>query len=117
MDFKLFVSFLQLLKISNNTIYFVSYPAVVVIPSRIIDDTIMKVSKNHRLNRFPVVVWSHRRTKGALLRSGAISKSVLTSVLRGSLSNQTPGYNNSNITEDEKLFSEIGKKNACIFLT
>ncbi|XP_047135249.1 myotubularin-related protein 13 isoform X1 [Hydra vulgaris] len=87
-----------------------SYPAVVVVPSRVVDDTIMKVSKNHRLNRFPVVVWSHKRTKGALLRSGSISKSVLTSVLKGSLNtNQVSNYNSSNISEDEKMFSEIVK--------
>ena len=37
-------------------------------PSKISDDSIMKVSKNYRLSRFPVAVWKHKRTKGTLLR-------------------------------------------------
>lgn len=87
---------------------FFSYPAIVVVPCHISDDTIMKVAKNHRLSRFPVAIWRHRRTKGTLLRSGAISnKSVLTAVLRTGL---TGGQAQSNhqTSDDERFYSEIG---------
>merc|ERR1719447_277030 len=39
------------------------YPAVIVTPSKISDDSIMKVSKNYRLSRFPVAVWKHKKTR------------------------------------------------------
>lgn len=93
-----------------------SYPSVLVVPHRISDDTLLKVAKNHRLSRFPVAVWRHKRTKGTLLRSGALNKSVLQAILRTSLgSNQTQGNLSSNVTEDEKLYSEIGNKCYTIF--
>ena len=68
----------------------------------------MKVSKNHRLNRFPVTIWRHRRTKGTLLRSGAISRSVLAAILRIGVT--APGQTNEalNVSDDERFFTEIG---------
>lgn len=85
-----------------------SYPAIVVVPSPIKDDVLLKVAKNHRLSRFPVAVWRHRKTKGTLLRSGTINKSLLTAVLKTGLGGQqTQGYHSANITDDEKFFTEI----------
>ena len=86
-----------------------SYPGIVVIPCRVTDDSLIKIAKNHRLNRFPAAVWRHKRTKGTLLRSGVINKSVLTAVLRTGLGGrQTAGNHSANITDDEQFFSEIG---------
>lgn len=85
-----------------------SYPAVVVVPCHITDDTIMKVAKNHRLNRFPVAIWRSKRTKGTLLRSGAINRSVLTAVLRTGVGNTQLQPNQVNVSEDERFFTEIG---------
>ena len=69
----------------------------------------MKVAKNHRLNRFPVAVWKHKRTRGTLLRSGITTKSVLAAVLRTGLGGrQTSGNHSANVTDDEQFFSEIG---------
>lgn len=47
-----------------------SYPALVVVPSGITDETIARISKSYRSNRFPAVVWRHPSTKALLLRSG-----------------------------------------------
>ena len=94
----------------KSLLLYLSYPAIVVIPCRVTDDSLMKVAKNHRLNRFPSAIWRHRRTKGTLLRSGTINRSVLTAVLRSGLGGrQTQGNHSANITDDEQFFSEIGK--------
>ena len=80
-----------------------------MIPCRVTDDSLMKVAKNHRLNRFPAAVWINKRTQGTLLRSGTINKSVLTAVLRTGLGGkQTTGNHSANVTDDEQFFSEIG---------
>ena len=82
---------------------------MIVTPSRISDDAIMKVSKNYRLSRFPVAVWKHKKTKGTLLRSGGINKAVLSAALKSELGVKQATTNNAvNVTEDAIFFSEIG---------
>ena len=77
------------------------------------DDTIIRVAKSHRLNRFPVAVWRHRKTKGILLRSGGISRGVMSAVLKSGLGGiGSQGLSTASVTEDERFFSEIGKDKA-----
>ena len=93
-----------------------SYPAIVVIPSKVADDMILKVAKNHKLNRFPVAIWRNKRTKGTLLRCGVVAKNILSAVLRASLvHNRIQGNLNTNVTDDEKYFSEIGEQCCLLF--
>lgn len=47
-----------------------SYPALIVVPTGINDESIIRISRFYRSNRFPAVVWRHARTKALLLRSG-----------------------------------------------
>lgn len=46
-----------------------SYPGLVVVPSSLSDDCIVRISRFYKSGRFPAVVWRHARTKALLLRS------------------------------------------------
>jgi myotubularin-related protein 5/13 len=46
-----------------------TYPALVVVPSGINDECIMRISRFYKSSRFPVVIWRHARTKALLMRS------------------------------------------------
>ena len=102
------------------TIY-LSYPDVLVIPEGVADDTIAKAAKNYRQYRIPVGIWQHKKTKGVLLRSGAISSRVLSTILKSGLgaSSATAGVAPGSMTDDEKIFTAIGmsflKDGLCIF--
>lgn len=49
-----------------------SYPGLLIVPQSIQDNTIQRISRCYRQNRFPVVCWRNSRTKAALLRSGGL---------------------------------------------
>lgn len=46
-----------------------SYPGLIVLPSGITDECIIRISRFYKSSRFPAVVWRHARTKALLLRS------------------------------------------------
>lgn len=48
-----------------------SYPGLVVVPSGLTDEAILRLSRHYKSNRFPVVIWRHARTKAFLLRSSS----------------------------------------------
>uniref|UniRef100_A0A8C0FSG1 SET binding factor 1 n=1 Tax=Bubo bubo TaxID=30461 RepID=A0A8C0FSG1_BUBBB len=49
-----------------------SYPGLLIVPQSIQDNTIQRISRCYRQNRFPVVCWRNSRTKAVLLRSGGV---------------------------------------------
>ncbi|NXG57021.1 MTMR5 protein, partial [Hemiprocne comata] len=49
-----------------------SYPGLLIVPQSIQDNTIQRISRCYRQNRFPVVCWRSSRTKAVLLRSGGL---------------------------------------------
>uniref|UniRef100_A0A8B9G037 SET binding factor 1 n=1 Tax=Amazona collaria TaxID=241587 RepID=A0A8B9G037_9PSIT len=49
-----------------------SYPGLLIVPQSIQDNTIQRISRCYRQNRFPVVCWRNARTKAVLLRSGGL---------------------------------------------
>lgn len=49
-----------------------SYPGLLIVPQNIQDNTIQRISRCYRQNRFPVVCWRNARTKAVLLRSGGL---------------------------------------------
>ncbi|NWU15939.1 MTMR5 protein, partial [Cephalopterus ornatus] len=49
-----------------------SYPGLLIVPQSIPDNTIQRISRCYRQNRFPVVCWRNSRTKAVLLRSGGL---------------------------------------------
>ena len=93
-----------------------SYPAVVVVPQTISDDSILRIAKNHRQGRFPVAVWRHQRTKATLLRAGGIERSTISSLMRqtravgvGNISSHS--ISTSASAEQEKFFAAVGRLN------
>eukprot|EP00794_Sanderia_malayensis_P018071 gene18071-19880_t len=84
-----------------------SYPPVIVTAAKVSDDTLMKIAKNYRLNRFPVAVWRHRKTRGVLLRSGAMNKGVIAAALKAGVEGvPSQGLSSANLSLDEKFFTE-----------
>ncbi|MEE6525475.1 hypothetical protein FKM82_025518, partial [Ascaphus truei] len=49
-----------------------SYPGLLIVPQSIQDNTLQKISRCYRQNRFPVVCWRSSRSKAVLLRSGGL---------------------------------------------
>ncbi|KAG8440127.1 hypothetical protein GDO86_006065 [Hymenochirus boettgeri] len=49
-----------------------SYPGLLIVPNSIQDNTLQKISRCYRQNRFPVVCWRNTRSKAVLLRSGGL---------------------------------------------
>jgi len=84
-----------------------SYPAVLVVPQMIMDDSIRKFARGYRQYRFPVVTWRHPKTKAILLRaSGFHGKSVM-GMLKGHNPQGSAGSETSISLEQEKYFSAL----------
>lgn len=45
-----------------------TYPALLLVPSRINDDSLKRYSRHHKHSRFPTITWRHPKTKALLLR-------------------------------------------------
>ena len=88
-----------------------SYPAVLVVPQHVTDDSLLRVSKNHRHMRFPVATWRHKVNKFAvLLRSSAIERSSVASIIRSGVAasgGSTDAIRSSNVEQD-KYLSAVG---------
>lgn len=72
-----------------------TYPGLIVMPTKTSEETIKKISRCYRQNRFPAIVWKHPLTRALLLRSSASnSKSMI-----GLFKPQNSNTNNSNSTQ------------------
>lgn len=61
-----------------------SYPGLVVVPSGITDEGLVRISRFYKSYRFPAVVWKHARTKALLMRSGGFqAKGLFDAFKRG----------------------------------
>uniref|UniRef100_A0A4X2K3S2 SET binding factor 1 n=1 Tax=Vombatus ursinus TaxID=29139 RepID=A0A4X2K3S2_VOMUR len=49
-----------------------SYPGLLIVPQSVQDNTLQRISRCYRQNRFPVVCWRSSRSKAVLLRSGGL---------------------------------------------
>jgi myotubularin-related protein 5/13 len=93
------------------SLLFYSYPAVLVVPHHVSDDSILRVAKNHRQMRFPVATWKNRVNKAVLLRSSAIERSSVASIIRTGVAasgGSTDAIRSSNVEQD-KYLSAVGK--------
>ncbi|XP_044747784.1 myotubularin-related protein 13 isoform X1 [Coccinella septempunctata] len=92
---------------SVNSIYMMcrSYPALLVVPAHVTDESIRRFCRCYRQGRIPVATWRHPKTKALLIRgSGHHNKSVM-----GMLKSH-PNPNASSETssfEQEKYFSAL----------
>ena len=59
-----------------------SYPALLVVPTHLSDDSLRRVSRCYRHGRLPVVTWRHPRTKGLLLRGARFHVKGVMNMLR-----------------------------------
>ncbi|XP_070563333.1 myotubularin-related protein 13-like isoform X5 [Ptychodera flava] len=88
-----------------------SYPALVVVPSTVADESIRKsLGKCHRQSRFPAITWRHPRTKALLLRcSGFHGKGVMGMMKSQVVQNTSTGTSTETTRsiEQEKYFQSI----------
>ncbi|XP_064399586.1 myotubularin-related protein 5-like isoform X3 [Halichondria panicea] len=55
-----------------------SYPAAVVVPDKVTDESLAKLASQFQHNRFPVVTWKHPRKQAVLLRSSSFVPSSIS---------------------------------------
>ncbi|XP_049836392.1 myotubularin-related protein 13 isoform X2 [Schistocerca gregaria] len=66
-----------------------SYPALLVMPSVVSDDSIRRFCRCYRSNRLPCITWRHPRTKALLLRGSSYHGKGVMGMLKGHPSSTT----------------------------
>ncbi|XP_067387507.1 myotubularin-related protein 5 isoform X2 [Emydura macquarii macquarii] len=85
-----------------------SYPGLLIVPQSIQDNTIQRISRCYRQNRFPVVCWRNSRTKAVLLRSGGLhSKGVAGLFKSQNAPSAGPSQTDSTSLEQEKYLQAV----------
>uniref|UniRef100_A0A8B9T723 SET binding factor 1 n=1 Tax=Anas platyrhynchos TaxID=8839 RepID=A0A8B9T723_ANAPL len=87
-----------------------SYPGLLIVPQSIQDNTIQRISRCYRQNRFPVVCWRNSRTKAVLLRSGGLhGKGVVGPLQSADALGSLPGPSQTDSTslEQEKYLQAV----------
>ncbi|XP_042323603.1 myotubularin-related protein 5 [Sceloporus undulatus] len=85
-----------------------SYPGLLIVPQSIQDNTIQRISRCYRQNRFPVVCWRNSRTKAVLLRSGGLHGKGMSGLFK-SPNAPAPGPSQADSTslEQEKYLQAV----------
>lgn len=60
-----------------------SYPALLVVPNVISEESVKKVGRCYRGGRFPVITWKHPRTRALLVRGACFNNKGLMAFLKG----------------------------------
>ncbi|XP_069485612.1 myotubularin-related protein 5 isoform X10 [Ambystoma mexicanum] len=85
-----------------------SYPGLLIVPQSIHDNTIQKISRCYRQNRFPVICWRNTRTKAVLLRSGGLHGKGVVGLFKSQNAPATgPSQTDSTSLEQEKYLQAI----------
>ncbi|ESO95293.1 hypothetical protein LOTGIDRAFT_232003 [Lottia gigantea] len=84
-----------------------SYPALLVVPAAVTDESIRKFARCHRQYRLPVITWRHPRTKALLLRASGLHSRGLMGMLRHNPSSGTSHGETSSSIEQEKYFMAV----------
>uniref|UniRef100_A0A0P5TBM6 SET domain binding factor n=1 Tax=Daphnia magna TaxID=35525 RepID=A0A0P5TBM6_9CRUS len=91
-----------------------TYPALVVVPAHLSDDSLARVARCYRHGRLPVITWRHPRTKGLLLRGASFHVKGVMNMLRSnananSVATAPPGPNDpvSSSLEQERYLNAI----------
>uniref|UniRef100_A0A8C4V1I3 SET binding factor 1 n=1 Tax=Falco tinnunculus TaxID=100819 RepID=A0A8C4V1I3_FALTI len=85
-----------------------SYPGLLIVPQSIQDNTIQRISRCYRQNRFPVVCWRNSRTKAVLLRSGGLhGKGVVGLFKSQNAPTAGPSQTDSTSLEQEKYLQAV----------
>ncbi|OCT87157.1 hypothetical protein XELAEV_18020853mg [Xenopus laevis] len=85
-----------------------SYPGLLIVPHSIQDNTLQKISRCYRQNRFPVVCWRSSRSKAVLLRSGGLHGKGMAGLFK-SPNTTTVGQSQTDSTslEQEKYLQAV----------
>ena len=62
--------------------FLTSYPALLVVPGQVSDDSISRFGRLYRHNRFPVITWRHPKTKALLVRGAGFHGKGVMGMLR-----------------------------------
>ncbi|XP_077196748.1 myotubularin-related protein 5 isoform X4 [Paroedura picta] len=85
-----------------------SYPGLLIVPQSIQDNTIQRISRCYRQNRFPVVCWRSSRTKAVLLRSGGLHGKGVVGLFKSQNAPATgPSQADSTSLEQEKYLQAV----------
>ncbi|XP_075713708.1 myotubularin-related protein 5 isoform X2 [Rhinoderma darwinii] len=85
-----------------------SYPGLLIVPQTIQDNTLQKISRCYRQNRFPVVCWRSPRTKAVLLRSGGLHGKGVAGLFKSPNTASTgPSQTDSTSLEQEKYLQAV----------
>ncbi|XP_040199121.1 myotubularin-related protein 5 isoform X6 [Rana temporaria] len=85
-----------------------SYPGLLIVPQTIQDNTLQKISRCYRQNRFPVVCWRSPRTKAVLLRSGGLHGKGVVGLFKSTNTTATgQSQTDSTSLEQEKYLQAI----------
>ncbi|XP_075064591.1 myotubularin-related protein 5 isoform X4 [Mixophyes fleayi] len=85
-----------------------SYPGLLIVPQTIQDNTLQKISRCYRQNRFPVVCWRSPRTKAVLLRSGGLHGKGVVGLFKSTNTAATgPSQTDSTSLEQEKYLQAV----------
>ncbi|CAH2275354.1 myotubularin-related 5 isoform X2 [Pelobates cultripes] len=85
-----------------------SYPGLLIVPQSIQDNTLQKISRCYRQNRFPVVCWRSSRSKAVLLRSGGLhGKGVVGLFKSTNTATSGPSQTDSTSLEQEKYLQAV----------
>ncbi|GAB6021252.1 hypothetical protein CHUAL_003867 [Chamberlinius hualienensis] len=89
-----------------------SYPALLAVPASVTDDSIKKLCKCHRRNRFPVITWRHPIKRSLLLRASSFHRKSVLGMLKthqSSTTRYTTGANYETLCsiEQGRLISSI----------
>ncbi|XP_052823707.1 myotubularin-related protein 13 isoform X6 [Octopus bimaculoides] len=85
-----------------------SYPALLIVPHSVTDESIRKFSRCYRQSRFPIITWRHSRTKALLLRGSGFHSRSLMGMLRhhNTVTGTSSGETSSSI-EQENYFRSL----------
>ncbi|XP_025071226.1 myotubularin-related protein 5 isoform X4 [Alligator sinensis] len=86
-----------------------SYPGLLIVPQNIQDNTIQRISRCYRQNRFPVVCWRNARTKAVLLRSGGLHGKGVAGLFKApnAPTSAGPSQTDSTSLEQEKYLQAV----------
>ncbi|KAL1427201.1 hypothetical protein MTO96_017698 [Rhipicephalus appendiculatus] len=84
-----------------------SYPALVVVPQSVPDDSIRKLSRCYRHARFPSVCWRHPGTKALLIRASGFHGKGVMGMLKGHPTTSSTVSETSSSIEQEKLVAAL----------
>lgn len=73
-----------------------TYPGLVVVPYHLTDESIKRLARCYRLNRFPTIVWKHPRTRALILRSSAFHNKGMIGLFK-TQANANPPSNSGQI--------------------